>query len=437
LNRSVHLGLLALVTWSFLACQEELPTATGENLIPVEAVTFKVVLPFEEFGSNLRVYGGYGSPAELPYGMVAHQYGGELDARTLIGLWPYPVAATVRDTTGTSRPDSSLVFIGGRLVAKFDTIASVHDGAVELAVGALENAWHYASASWEVAVDTVLDRQPWPEPGAGPVVPLGTATWDPVEGDSVVFELDSAAVAFWADTAGADRGLRLDALTEGVRLQNHTVRLFLVTRPSSNPDTLLDLLVQTRKRTFVYEPVLQTPESDLRVGGVPAWRTVFDIDFPEALDGPPELCARVECPLVLRSPMVNAAVLSLTTAETPEAFRPSDSLRVDFRPVLEPDRLPKSPLGSSLISYSFYGVPLAPEVFGDSAGTRVEIPIGVFVSNLIAANTDPDIEVPGTVTLLSAYEPLSLPYGSFLGDEGAAAPEIHLLLTVGKGVQIR
>ena len=351
MNRLAPLGLLALVTCSFLACQEELPTAARDDLIPVEATSVEIRLPFEEFGSNLRVYGGYGSPAELPYGVLAHLYEGELEARTLIRLWSFPVAAVVRDSTGTTRADSSLVFVGGRLVAKFDTIGSVKDGPVDLAAGALENSWHFASAAWGVAVDTVSDLQPWPEEGAGPVIPLSTSTWDPAEADSVVFELDSAAVALLADTAVAAQGFRLDALTEGVRLQTHTVRLFLSTRPSSNPDTLVDLLVQTRFRTFVYEPVLAPPESEMWVGGVPAWRTVFDVDFPKVLDGPPELCAQVECPLVLSPEMVNSASLFLKTAASPAAFRPSDSLRVDVRAVLDPGRLPKSPLGSPLSSF--------------------------------------------------------------------------------------
>ena len=158
MNRLVQTGLVALISSSFLACQEDLPTAGRVDLIPVDAVSVEVTLPFEKFGSNLRAYGGYGSPSELAYGMIAHKYGGELEARTLINLWPYPVFATVRDTTGTSRPDSTLTFVGGRLVAKFDTIASVQEGPVELALGAMENSWHYPSANWMVAVDTVMDH---------------------------------------------------------------------------------------------------------------------------------------------------------------------------------------------------------------------------------------------------------------------------------------
>ena len=435
MNRLALLGLLALVSWFPLACVEELPTAKTVDLIPVEAVSFEVVLPFDEFGANLRVFGGYGSSAELPYAVMAHAYEGELEARALFGLWPYPIAATVRDSTGTTRPDSSLTFVGGRLVAKFDTVASVREGPVDMAVGALETPWHYRSANWRVAVDTVADYRPWPEEGAGPVIPLAVSTWDPIDSDSVVFELDSADVAVWNDTASAYRGLRLDALTEGVRLETSVVRLFLTTRPSSNPDTLLDLLVQARYRAFVYEPVLEAPEAGFRVGGVPAWRTVFDMDFPAALEGPPELCAQLGCPLVLEPRMVNAASLSLRTTQAPAAFRPSDDLRLELREVLEPERLPKSPLGASVAG--LYGVNFPPEVFGDSAGVRVEIPIGPYVSDLIAAKTNPELEVASSIALLSAFEPLSLPFGTFEGPGAGEGPQIRLILTVGKGVQIR
>ena len=60
-----------------------------------------------------------------------------------------------------------------------------------------------------------------------------------------------------------------------------------------------------------------------------------------------------------------------------------------------------------------------------------------YVTRLIAANNDPDLEAPGTVALLSPLEPLSLPFGSFYGLDGGEGPEIRLILTVGQGVEIR
>jgi len=435
LNRSALSGLLALAVMPLLACQEELPTANQDDLIPLDPASVEVRLPFEAFAANFRVYGGYGSPAELSYGVMANNYEGSLDARTLIGWFPYPVAATVRDTTGTSRPDSSLVFVGGKMVIYVDTVASVHEGPVDLSIGALTQPWHYTSATWEVAVDTVGDRREWEEAGAGPVMSLATATWDPEEADSVIFELDSAEVAIWNDTASAEQGVRIDAITEGVRLQANTFRLHLTTRPSSNPDTLVDLVIQPRWRSFIYQPVLEDPETEFRIGGVPAWRTVFDMDFPTVLDGPPELCQEVECPLELTPESINSASLWLTTKEPPPGFRPSDTLRIDVREVLAPARLPKSPLGSSLSG--FLGVRVPPTYFGDSTGAQVEIPMAGYVVSLIQADTAGGGTLSRTMALLSSFEPLSLPFASFYGPGSPYEPEMRLILTVGGQVEIR
>jgi hypothetical protein len=406
-----------------------------DDLIPTDAVTVEARLTFDDFAESLQVFGGYGSPSELSYGTIAHQYEGELEARTLIRFWNYPTVTTVRDTTGTSRPDSTLAFVGGRLVAVMDTIASVHEGTVELAAGALPKPWHYASVDWQAAVDTVGGYDPWEEEGAGPVIPLATATWDPAEADSVIFELDSAAVAHWADTISSARGVRLDALTQGVRLQTRGVRLHLDTRPSSNPDTLVDLVVQSRSRSFVYKPVLEAPEADFRVGGVPAWRTVIGLDFPTTLNGPPELCQKVGCPLELEPEMVNAASLYLTTKAPPPGFVPSDTLRIDVRTVLEPHRLPKSPLGISLAGY--LGVSVPPEYFHENAGIQVEVPIGGYVGELLRGETSTGDEVAESMALLSFLEPLSLPFGVFHGPGSEFEPEIRLILTLGGGVEIR
>ncbi len=433
LSRSALTGLTALILPALLACQEELPTAGREDFVPVDAVTVEVTLPFDEFAEDLEIFGGYGSPSQLAYGLVAHEYEDSLEARTLVGWWPLPEVATVRDSTGSSRPDSSLTFIGGRVVALFDTLASIHGDTVEMAVAGVRQPWHYGSVDWEVAVDTVGDIQPWDQPGGGEVIPLATSTWAPADGDSVVFELDSAAVALWGDSASAGQGIRLDALTEGVRLQAHTVRLFLETRPSSNPDTLVDLMVQTRYRSFIYQPVLEEPEGEFRVGGVPAWRAVFKMDFPTVLDGPAELCEKVECPLELTPESVNSASLFLTSSAPPAGFRPSDTLIVDVREVLQPERLPKSPLGSPLANYLY----IPPVYFGDSVGARVEVPIGDYITSLIRGETSSGGDISPTMAILSALEPLSMPFGAFQGPGGPDEPILRLILTVGGGVEIR
>jgi len=428
-------GLLALGSAVLAACREDLTTTLAGDLIPVSAVSVEVRLPFSEFADGVTVWGGYGRAFQLPTGIVARGYEGLLDARTLVSLVPYPRSAFVTDTTGSSRSDTVLTFVGGRLVARFDTISSVSDGPVTLAVGALQADWDPGSVTWTLRVDSVGDRRTWSGAGAGPVIPVSTAEWDPAESDSVVFQIDSAGVAVWGDTAAARRGVRLDAVTEGVRLDVRSVSLSLITRPSVNPDTLVHLSVGALGRTFIYHPAPQVSEGSIIVGGVPAWRTVFSMNLPRVLDGPPELCARVTCPHTLTSRSLVSASLVLRTEAPPAAFQPTDSLFLDVRPVLEPSRLPKAPLGFSLAG--FLGVRVSPAYFGEEAGSEVIIPLGAYVEQLIAADTASNSTVPRSIALLSSFEPLSLYFGSFHGPGSPLAPELRLILTLGEEVRVR
>ncbi|MFH1764008.1 MAG: hypothetical protein ABIF09_07445 [Gemmatimonadota bacterium] len=435
MKRTTMMGLLALSTWAFLGCQEEITTVLEGDFIPVDAVTVEVTLPFHEFAGELVAWGGYGRPYQLATGIVARAFEGSLDSRVLNSWYPYPVAASVRDSTGSIRTDSLLTFVGGRIVARFDTLTSVLEGPVTLAIGALQRDWDSRSATWTLAVDSVGDRQLWTEEGAGPVTPLGTAVWDPAAGDSVVFEIDSAGVALWADTAEAGMGVRLDAVTEGVRLDLRGLTYLLSTRPSIHTDTIVELAVASSVRTFVYQPVPDVPGAEIRVGGVPAWRTVFTMGMPKTLDGPAELCQVVQCPLTLTPGSLISASLVLTTQAPPPAFQPTDSLYLDVRPVLEPSRLPKSPLGSSLAGIQ--GVILEPGDFGGEAGAEIEIPLGSYIETLIARNSGADVEVPATLALLSLFEPLSLYFAAFEGPDSPAGPKLRLILTLAEDVRIR
>lgn len=433
LNTMWWVGLIPLGLLVLGACQEELPTTNEEDLFPVEAVTVEVRLPFHEFATKLEAWGGYGNPSELPIGIVARDFHGTLDVRTLVGLANYPTVASVRDTTGSVRPDTILTFIGGRVVAIVDTTSSVHEGQVTLSVGAVQHDWDFRTATWTMAVDSVGDEQPWPEEGAGPVLPLGTGEWDATEGDTISIELDSAAVAVFEDTLAAHRGLRLDAVTGGVRLDLTSVRLHLTTRPSINPDTLVELRVGARSRTFVYQPALEEPGGDVRVGGVPAWRSVMHLEIPETVDGPVSVCEEVVCPLPITPDALISASLVLTTKAPPGAFQPRDTLYLDVRPVLAPERMPKSPLGGSLAG--LLGVRMPPEYFGEDDGVEVKIPMGQYIEALIEA--DPDADLPRSIALLSTFEPLSLYFASFQGPESEDGPELRLILTYGEGLGIR
>jgi len=423
------------------ACQEVLPTAEGEDLVRA-GVAIEVTLPASDFIDRARVYGGYGRASELGGGFIAHRFGAGigpdgtddpgLEAATLLRFGRYPAVVTVPDTAGTSRPDSSLTFLSGRIVARFDTIGSVRPGPVAVQAHALTEPWDAVSANWDHAVDTLLHTVPWSSPGGGAVEYLGEAVWDPAEGDSLVIAIDSARVAAWADTTDLSRGVRLTTDVPGVRLQIRSSLMWLETLPSLNPDTLIQVLAGTENTTFIYNPLPTPPRDGLRVGGAPAWRSILDLDVPATLNGPPALCAALQCPVAITENHVSYAALRLTTLADRAAFAPSDTGSMDLRMVTVPALLPNSPLGPSLAGLA--GIVLSPESFAPPAGEVVEVPVTTLVRDLLRGETIDGGPVTGTVALLSTFEPLSIEYVSFRGLDGAAgAPGLRLILNFARG----
>jgi hypothetical protein len=435
-----HRGLKTLatvvgLTAAFAAgCDDELPTSVGDE-IPAEPVSVEILIPWSGFASNLAVFGGYGSPSELGGGVLANAYEGTLTAHTLIDFRSYPSVASVRDSTGTIRPDSSLTYVGGRLVAFFDTIESTNAGPVTIGLGALQNEWDERTASWSLAVDTINDQQPWPEPGAGPVVGFGTAVWDPAESDSAVFTLDSAMVAVWADTTGSSTGARVELVDPGARLTLRNALLRVQARPSLDPDTIVELTPITDRLTLVYDPQPPPPADGVRIGGAPAWRTVLDVTIPEALTGPPEFCAVVTCPHAVKPGEISYAALVLTSRASEPAFQPSDSILLDVRPVFNRASMPKSPLGTSLTGGP-QGRAVAAPAFGSSPGVTVEIPFTSYARDLLRGEDTSGDPVPPTLALLSVFEPFSIAFASFEGPGSATEPLLRLVLTIGPPVEL-
>ena len=434
MRRILLAGVLALSAGTLVGCTEEMPTATDGDLLPVEVLTIEVSIPFTEFGRDLQRFSGYGTADSLPSMVVAREYKGELEARGLVRWAEVGTVMTVMDSTGATRPDSSLTFLSGRVVALIDTVASVFDGPVTLAAGALQDSWHPPTATWEHAVDTIGARIPWTSPGGGPVHQMGTGEWTLEQGDTLFIEVDSAELGVWTDTAATSTGLRLDAETAGARMTVLGAQLRLDVRPSSNPDTVVEMVVGSNGSTLVYDPPPTPPDSGIVIGGAPAWRTFFRVELPELLDGPPELCAKVGCPYELDADAVSFAALVLTTEAGPPAYQPTDFVWLDVRTVLSPAALPKSPLGDAMAG--IFGHALPAEYFGASAGAEVSIPITAYVQNLIRGKTVTGNPVPTTIALLSAPEPSALELATFQGLEGANPPYLMLILTLGDRIQI-
>jgi hypothetical protein len=434
--RLAALGLAAVV--GVTACSEESPTSVGESVLPGAPVTLQIEIPWEEFASNLQVLGGYGAPSELGTGVLANGYAGTLNARSLMRFGSYPTAASVTDTAGTTVTDTDLTFVSGRVVARFRRAASSASDPVELSLGLMDESWHRPSASWTLAEDTIGSQIAWSAPGGGTVSPLVTATWTPIGGgDSVAFALDSAQIAAWEEEDARDLGARLDMVTAGHRVHVSSVGLTLIARPSVNPDTLIEVPVQNPELTFIYDPPAAPPAVGIRIGGAPSWRTVLDLAVPTTLTGPSELCDAVGCPVTLEPGEVSFAGLVLTSREPEGAYLPLDSLRVDARPVLDSDALPKAPLGSALVGGG--GLGISGSFFSSDVGSTVEIPITPMIRDLISGtNPSTGLPYPNTLALLTPSEPLSIAYGSFYGPDAVEGlrPLLRLVVTVGPSVEL-
>lgn len=434
LARLIAGAVLAAAAGLASACGDLTPTAMDGDLFPITARTIEIRLSYDEFVRRAQVLGGYGNPSELTNGVVASGFGEgdeQLEARTLIRFGPYPTIANVRDTTGTTRPDSSLTLLSGRAVVRFDTTLVPPDAPVTLSAYSMTEAWHATTATYDHAVDTIGGRVPWEQPGGGVARMLGQAEWDPTESDSVAFAVDSMALATWGDTDNAARGLRVQMSTPGVRVRIRSAALILNATPSINPDTVVDVGTFAQDLTFIYDPVTAVPEGQLQIGGVPSWRTVFELDLPGTIDEPPDVCALVGCPFELTSDAVIFASVVLSTAPTGTAFRPIDTLFVDARPVFSPERLPKAPLGDP-VQTPPQSVP--PEVFGNGGGTTVAIPATAFVKDLLRGETSSGLPAPATLAFLSGIEPQSLELMRFLGAGSSAPPVLRILVTLTDGV---
>ncbi len=438
MNRNRPASLLAFVVLGSLACSEIVPTGVDESVLPEEPVTVEVRLPWDQFAANLAVFGGFGSTDDLGLGIVSHAYGDSLEAHTLVRLLTVPKSASVRDTAGTQRTDTLLQVLRGRIIAVVDSVGTVTDGPVSLQVGMFHQAWDAPSATWDLAVDSIGEETPWETPGAGPITDVLTTEWDPTVGDSAVFELDSAQVATWSaalsDTS-SDKGLRLAALSQGVRLEVTNVLMQVDTKPSLNPDTTVTLVANRQEMTFVYTPAVPPPDDELRVGGTPSWRTVLDLSIPHTLSEPAALCAVVTCPMDLTAGRLSYAAIVLRTRRTAPSFAPSDTVNLDVRPVFDRSTLPKTPLGNSLFTASV-GKRLGPELFTSETETEVEIPITSFVRTLLQPDSTSAIPPPHTLALLSTFEPVSIAFAAFYGPATLQAPVLKLVITAGRSVEL-
>jgi hypothetical protein len=405
-----------------------MPTTGEGGAIPVGASTVEVRLPFVEFADSLGTYSGYGSPASLLSMLVANAWIGDLSAYTLVRFGATEPVIFVRPVGQNSTvPETHFHAVGARVVVYFDSASAEGPDPIEFGVGAVPISWHPGSASWEFAADTVGGQTPWAEGGAGPTVDFGSVPWVRGEPDSITVNVDSAAAAGWLAGGAMSGGARLGTTTAGARVAITKADVIYSVRPDVRPDTLIDLPATAQVMTVIYSPDDADPDpGTFRIGGAPARRAVLHLDLPEELTGPPALCAAVSCPLaLLPSRVLYASVLLTPAPSVPAGLIPLDTLGIDLRPVLAPDRLPRSPLGRRVRTVPTF-VPA--DVFGGV--DRVELTMTNYLRDLLTAPVEGASVVPPNLAVLTALEPWSLEFGTFWGPGSADEPMLRLILTV-------
>ncbi|MDT8367851.1 MAG: hypothetical protein RQ745_01495 [Longimicrobiales bacterium] len=438
MRRGLLAILAALAVGSVAACEEELPTSLDGAGLPIDIRTFEIELPWSEFGETIESFGGFGRVGDIAGSVVAHQLGGLVEARALVSFPIFPPQLTVLDSTGTAVIDPDIRATSATLIAFLDTARIDSLSTAEFSLGALEQRWVQSSATWEAAVDSLGGMKLWDEPGAGPVRPVSQTTYSFAEtADSVLLEFDSLTLALW-DSTLVERSLRIDLLTPGQRMRFTRFRMRIEFASAINPDTVLTADISPFRESFVYSPIPDPPpEGRVRVGGAPAYRTVLRMTVPRILNGPPELCDIVGCPFTLTPNNVNRASLVLQSRPTePSAYQPVDSVFLDARPVLAPEILPKSPLGSSFVG----GISFAPSNFVEPGGAVLDIPITLFLQNLLFESLmddqgEPDVRAD--IALLTLVEPFDIAFVEFDGAASPDPPRLRFLVTVSDSLRFR
>lgn len=406
-------------------------------MIPVDAETVEILLPFSEFGRDFQVFGGFGSVSDLATPVVAHQFRGELESRALLRFRDTPEVIQVRPPGEENTvPDSAFTPIGGRLVLRIDTLSFRPGEEVELEADAILAPWHPRSANWTSAVDTLGNRTPWDEPGGGPVRRLGSGVWSPQqESDSVVVPLDSLTATEWVEGDVDTRSARISLRSPGTRVRLTAMSFQADVRSSVDEDTIVTISAEPEATTFIFTPEPGVSSQEIRIGGGPARRAFFRFELPERISGDSPVCEVVTCPLELRADRVMFAGLVMQTQPVmPEAFQPADTVPLDVRPALAPDRIPRSPMGPSVQAAPRA---MAPEGFQAGGMARVEVPMTAFVQSILREpGSESEDPVPTTVVLLSPAEPTGLGFASLIGPGREGEPFLRIILTLSEGVQL-
>lgn len=423
-RKSLRAAICALAVFSLTACTEDTPTELGDDVLSGgDLITFEVVLPAASFLELDTSFTGYADAEAAPFGYVARIKDGAALALQSNQLYRFslpPRVVVVRNTTTNAlQADSAPVYFAGQLVLKLDTIVTPGVTPARFALHRTAEEWD-GSATWDLRVDTGAVELPWQTPGGTRGLQIDTASL--VGGDSIVFDVDSATIAMWRDTADVTRGALITAETDGgaVRILSSTVRLSA--RSAIRPDTTLTFSIVPTHRTFIFNPVPPKSATQLRVGGLPAWRSILRLKQNLGTLTFPCPGTTTSCTINLDSANITLAELLLKPSKPPAGYMPEDTVFVDVRGLTLSPLIPleRSPIGNRVAISSAIG----PQQFANPSATDiVRINITQFIAHLTGDLEEED-KLPPILTLMALPEPSTFGFVAF-----EPGPSLRLILT--------
>ena len=414
----IGLGLVA-VTAVAAGCGDEAPTEVGGDLLGENLRTVRLLLDAPEFLQGDTTYDQIGTLNQVSYGIVAHEFEGELDAHTVFRV-ERPFEAVYEDADGTTQRDSLDAIRGGTLTVVLDSLADVV-GPIELAVLSLTEDWDRGTVSWALRYDTAGVSEAWTVPGGTTGDTMATATW--TEGDTLRIAIDSAAAAVWHDTIGAFRGGSLQTTTPGARLRVRSVGFEFDVVPT-DADTVVTA-GRVTQAVAVASPDTDPGADVLRIGGLPIWRSMVRFQPLAELPVPCEQDSTT-CTIPLSDVTVNTANLILRTQPT-GGRRAERSLRVEGRGVLEGPGVPltRSPLSRPL---GLMDESLGVAAFVAPAAVEARIPVTGYVQRNVSP---PEGEDPLLwLALTATAEGATFGYGQFGSFASGVPPQLELVVTI-------
>lgn len=406
-----------------VACDSEVPTGVGRDLLPPGVIqSFEVVLDADRFLVFDTAFGLYSDASDAGFGVIANAYRGELDSRILV-RFDLPRTVSVRNSAGTLVTDSTPEFIGADIVLPIDTLAG--GGAAIVEALHTTESWDRTTATWTYRVDSTGVQLPWAQPGGSPGELIGRGARE-ADQDTVMISVSADDLVQWADTTNEGRGVLIGMTTPGARLRTGPPTLRLRARSDLQPDTIVEFDINAL-RTLLSSPELPAQASELRVGGVPAWRGVLRLR--DGIDTVTVACpASPTCRVALGRVALNYAALLLQPVETPGGRDPELPVGISLHLMLP---TPQIPLQRSPITEAVAGTAalIPPSSFSAPGAPLVELPLTDLLGLAVSGTGDDQVQ-PTHIALVQAGSQ-TFGFASF-----AAMPRLRLILSITREMQL-